>query len=534
MIQATKLAMKHDGFSALYLFASALVPTFTMKRHNWLELLLPTVLTGIAWLSLSSATTAYISWLDRWHQGIISENVGSILAAAEMQHALWEMQLAAITAAALPLKDSQQPPASSGAGNFRVALARASSAAFTSEGVQLITAIQDKFRQYVQVLEHSRSPANRLVPAEEAARLAAEVAHLCDELAVINQRMIEQRTVERRSWSDKIVVTRLVVALLGPLLGVWLGYRMASRVQRRLNAIHVTLEGAASEFGQVLVEPRAKGGNFDAIDRQVRKVAGRLHQVLSDLADARREVHRNERLAAVGQLAAGVAHELRNPLTAVKLLVQTSAQKAPANGLEPERLAVVQEEIARMENTIQSLLDFARPSDPQRGVCDLQESLRRAVNLVQGRAHQENIRIALPEDRVPFWTMCDSEQVHQVFVNLLMNGIDAMPQGGTLTIAMQRITRGPENAPACEVAFMDAGAGIPAHLLDRIFEPFVTTKTRGTGLGLAISRRLVEEHGGRLTAANRAEKGAQFIVTLPCTSPEKQRVPAARDGSASL
>lgn len=212
-------------------------------------------------------------------------------------------------------------------------------------------------------------------------------------------------------------------------------------------------------------------------------------------------------------MAAGVAHELRNPLTAVKLLVQTVAHKAAVGGFRPEHFTVIQDEISRMENTIQSLLDFAKPAASRRVPCSLGDLMQRAVNLVRGRADQHRVRIVLPEDR-RVTVNCDPEQLHQVFVNLLLNGMDAMPQGGTLVIAL-RVQSGVDG-DWCDVAVMDEGSGIPAELLDHIFEPFVTTKSHGTGLGLAISRRLVEEHGGYLSAANRPDHGAEFTMRLPC------------------
>jgi len=221
---------------------------------------------------------------------------------------------------------------------------------------------------------------------------------------------------------------------------------------------------------------------------------------------------RAERLAAVGELAAGVAHELRNPLTSVKLLIQTATERPAERPLSEQQLHVMLEQIVRMENTIQGLLDFARPPEMHRVRHDLRDTLRRALNLVEGRARQQDV--VLHEDFAPASVVFegDPEQLHQVFVNLLLNGIEAMPQGGELQV----VIRGPEDLEGiCQVTVRDSGSGIPPAIMARMFEPFVTGKEGGTGLGLPISQRIVKQHGGRLIAANREDAGAVFSVELP-------------------
>lgn len=480
-----------------------------MKWRDWLELLMPTVLVGLAWFGLSAATTVYITWLDRRHGEILTENVSSILASAEMQHALWELQVSLVTSAPNIAPEAEAA--------FQTACDRARQVCSTANERECVDVIAGMFSVYRQESELARETPSTPMSTDHAATLAAGISKQCDQLRRINEAMIEKRTLEHRKWTDRVVTARLVVNILGPLLGVWLGYRVASRLRRRLTAIHVTLEGAAIELGQVLVGHAEADDTLGSIDRQVRAVADRLHQVVAERDVAQRDARRNERLAAVGELATGIAHELRNPLTAVKLLVQTAAHKNAGAGLRADQATVVQEEISRMESTIQSLLDFARPAATRRFPCDLRDALRRAVNLVAGRAEHDGVRIVLPGDSRPLHAVCDPEQVHQIFLNLLLNGMDAMPDGGDLTIEF-RAGLDPLDS-FCEIVVLDEGHGIPPELVDRIFDPFVTTKARGTGLGLAISRRLVEEHGGRLIAENRPGGGAAFSVRLPRGEP---------------
>jgi len=233
---------------------------------------------------------------------------------------------------------------------------------------------------------------------------------------------------------------------------------------------------------------------------------------VDQLQQARRETLQADRLAAAGELAAGVAHELRNPLTAVKLLIQTAAERPAEQRLSAQQLHVILEQVIRMENTIQGLLDFARPPAMRRVRHDLRETLRRALNLVGGRARQQRVSVREDFSSVPVVVEGDPEQLHQVFVNLLLNGIEALPQGGQLEVSIW----GPDQADGgCRVSVRDSGTGIPAAIMERLFEPFVTGKEGGTGLGLPVSQRIVRQHGGRLIAANRADAGAEFVVELP-------------------
>ena len=171
-------------------------------------------------------------------------------------------------------------------------------------------------------------------------------------------------------------------------------------------------------------------GDLPELQQLAQAVTERVRHVVAELEEARRQAMSAERLAAVGELAAGIAHELRNPLTSVKLLIQTATQQLSGRSFGEQDLQVVQREIARMEGTIQGLLDFARPPMLRRVTHDVRVTVQRALNLVEGRAKQQQVNIVLESPRSPVMVDGDPEQIHQVLVNLLLNGVDAMPGGG--------------------------------------------------------------------------------------------------------
>ncbi|MFM7161312.1 MAG: sensor histidine kinase, partial [Planctomycetaceae bacterium] len=181
--------------------------------------------------------------------------------------------------------------------------------------------------------------------------------------------------------------------------------------------------------------------------------------------------------------------------------------------MDTQTFEVLTSEIDRMERTIQSLLDFARPTQPRRTRHDLREPLRRVLNLISARASQQRVSIDCRGGETPLWVVGDTEQLVQVVLNLTLNGIEAMPDGGTLGLELARGSTIGQRWVGLRVR--DRGTGLSPEVLKRLFEPFVTTKERGTGLGLAVSRRIVLEHGGELLVRNLPEGGAEFELRLP-------------------
>jgi two-component system sensor histidine kinase HydH len=226
-------------------------------------------------------------------------------------------------------------------------------------------------------------------------------------------------------------------------------------------------------------------------------------------------LQRAEQMMALGQVAAGVAHELRNPLTAVKGLIQVNLRRAAAGGLPAGDLAVIEHEIRRMERTLQTFLDFARPPQPDRRRLSPADVVDRVFALVKGRANKQRVGLRLLQPDLPVRVEADQDQLQQLLLNLVLNALDAMPGGGAVEIDLQ-----PPRDSHVELYVRDTGPGIAPHVLPKVFETFVSSKETGVGLGLPVSKRIAEDHGGSLTAYNLPGGGACFLLRLPALTSE--------------
>lgn len=249
-------------------------------------------------------------------------------------------------------------------------------------------------------------------------------------------------------------------------------------------------------------------------------LSSRLETGWLSQAEYDRQLLRAEQMMAIGQVAAGVAHELRNPLTSIKGLVQVNLRDLVARGLPAEDLAIVEHEIRRMERTLQTFLDFARPPQPNRRLVDMTELVQRVLSLVGGRASKQQVAIRFLQT-APVETEVDQDQIQQLLLNLVLNALDAMPQGGTVEIDLRTPRDG-----FVELYVRDTGPGIAPHILPKVFETFVSSKETGVGLGLPLSKRIAEDHGGNLSVYNLPAAGACFVLRLPAR--------AGDDGPLSL
>lgn len=228
-------------------------------------------------------------------------------------------------------------------------------------------------------------------------------------------------------------------------------------------------------------------------------------------------IEKQERLASLGVLAAGVAHEIRNPLTAIKFRLFSLKGALPPPLRENEDVTIIQNEISRLERIVKEFLLFARPSEPQFASVPVDRLLQETRDLLQPEMQKRGIELHLepPADGLPL--RADKQQIQQVLINLIQNAADAIGRDGTITLRARTGASSmvKQSQPRLLLEVSDTGQGIPPEVEKRLFDPFFSTKEGGTGLGLAIAARIVEKHGGFIQYLTQRNRGTTFSVVLP-------------------
>ncbi len=236
----------------------------------------------------------------------------------------------------------------------------------------------------------------------------------------------------------------------------------------------------------------------------------KIQKTTIDLKKTEAQLIRSEKLAALGQLAAGIAHEIRNPLTSINILIHSLMENLPSEISYREDLKVIEEEINRINEIVGQFLQFAKPTPPLLEKADLISLIEETLQLLRPQIERQWIRVEKEFHPLPSMFM-DREQMKQVILNLLLNAIQAMPEGGNLLL------KGALSADHEWIFFsiQDSGVGIPEENIDKLFDPFFSTKEGGIGLGLSIAHRIIDQHQGKIEVKSKPGKGTLFMVWLP-------------------
>jgi signal transduction histidine kinase len=352
-----------------------------------------------------------------------------------------------------------------------------------------------------------RANAARLEREKHAAfQVGQELIGGVTEMVTTMGARLEANTQRALREIDDTKYILVALVIFGPLVSVALGWVLVSGLTGPVRIL-------------VASTRKLKAGDLDhrvvGLKHEFGELGGAFNEMATSLKEHMQNLQRAEQLAAVGELAAGLAHEIKNPLAGIKVAMRVLEDEARLSTEDAEVVRKVGEEVGRLEALMKSFLNFAKPPKPQLTDVDVNAVINATIAFYAGNPHAspdrvDGIRIVKEFADLPP-TLADPVQLQQVFVNLVINATDAMPEGGTLSVR----TSMEDDATVIKVEIADTGRGIDAEHLEKIFEPFYTTKHGGTGLGLATSRQLIQQHGGSIRVAGHAGGGTVFTVRIP-------------------
>lgn len=379
---------------------------------------------------------------------------------------------------------------------------------------QLLVQLHDETEQYKNALSRVftfRANAERLEQVEDIAYKTGEkLIEEVNGMIALTTRILNERTEAafREINSSKRLLTFFILA--GPVIAIGIAILFYRSFTRPI-------------FSLLSATKKLKSGDLDyrveALKDEFGMVAASFNEMAESLKDQMQKMQRTEQMVVIGEMAAGLAHEIKNPLAGIKASIETLKSDLTLEEEDRDILSRVIDEIKRIETLMRTLLSYARPPKPQFDLLEIDRVLNRAITnahyAIKGPAFQsvsrDNIEFVKDYDGNLPRILADPAQLQQVFLNLLLNAVEIMPEGGTVRVK----TFHDIGIDSVQVEISDTGPGLDDGVIDKIFTPFYTTKPRGTGLGLAICKRLVEQHGGTMSAGNDPEGGARFIITLP-------------------
>lgn len=462
------------------------------------------------------------AWVVRRAQSVseaaLSSNVQSVRAAVELE--LHSQELRDQIDRYAPLDEAETPPGPTDVESMSVRreqiehwLDRTRATAHSEQETLYVNRIRAGLTEFFELVDQL-SPNMPPEASGELARsaeivLEEEVLAPAREYLLLDETLLEASRQDAANQSERLAFALLSLGIVGAFAASIAGYSLARSISHSLLELRIPMQRVAGKLsevaGEVVVSTKL---DLDDLGPALALVSSEVSAVVEELQRRHEEILRAERLAAMGQLAAGLAHEIRNPLTAMKMLIQTTRHGDAT--LEPQDLAILDEEIRRLETLMEEFLDFARPRPLTKSVVDVRVAVEGAVAAVQRLADARGVQIECRLPAEPVLVPLDSGRMRQVLLNLLMNGIEETAQGKTV----KAVVHADASGNSVQIAIEDDGPGIDEVAEPRLFEPFFSTKETGLGLGLPMSRRIVESHGGTLSATSSSD-GSTFLVTLP-------------------
>ena len=453
------------------------------------------------------------------HQ-ILEENVASLKAAEELEIALLDMK--GLTAnylldgneTWLEIFDSKKSI-------FQNWFEEAKIRTHSTEEEILLSDIKKNFESY---LDNQNKVINFYQQGQKQKAHNTLVKHMfedanriyngCEELLFKNEKIMYSTSMLIKNDNKKFNLIMYGFGLTGILFGLSLGYFIAKSITGSIYELVLKASNATGDEFIEKIEITPSMTELEKLDKHIKTLIEKFQRNQSDLLQSRKMLLRSEKLAALGEMAAGLAHEIRNPLTAIKMLIFSIQNDVSTNDLTKNDMQIIIKEINRIESFLNNFLDYAKPSLPNLEKHSIKKLIDEALELMEPQLQNAQI-ITKAQLDADCELYIDLDQVMQVLINIIINSIQAMKHGGELFVeATSKQNENNDPAFAC-IKIIDQGEGIPPDMMSNIFNPFVTSKINGTGLGLSIAHQIIANHDGWIEAANNADKGAVISIYLP-------------------
>lgn len=478
------------------------------------------VLVGVLVLAVLSSTVSILSAyrFEALQKTLVAENLASVRAAEELEIALLE-QRGYVSSYILDGGNAQWlEQLAERRETFDYWLTQARETARSDPERKLLDRLEIVQREYagkrdevVTLYKSGQEEAAKQTLLGDVVERYERTYKLCEQFIDANQLLVEETSADVRRQVERVTLAITGVLIATLLLGMallWFFFQGVIFPLRRLAAD--ARSAAGDKYADV---EHVRTDELRELGRYVELLMADVAETRSDLAHSRTQLARSEKLAAVGKLAASVAHEIRNPLTSMKMWLYSLRRSMSADHESQQKLDVLSDEIVRLDDIVRHFLEFSRPPQIKTAPQDIGRLLDKTLELLKYRLEEQHVEVERVEGPGIPEALVDAEQLTQVFVNLINNAVEAMPRGGKLRLSISKASRGGHEMLAVRIA--DTGPGMPEDVQERIFEPFFTTKPEGTGLGLCIAASVMARHGGALLLESSTGQGTQWAVWIP-------------------
>ncbi|MFA5848261.1 MAG: ATP-binding protein [Bacteroidales bacterium] len=390
--------------------------------------------------------------------------------------------------------------------------------------IQQISALFSNYEQNILLavsnLKNGEVSKANVLLVHSAQELLGTIQQKSNEFITLNKNA--EYLHESEMARTNVLILKILVSLgIGGIAsGLLFGWLLSRMLFGPINQLVLKVRGSS---GEAFLEhfKFSHGNELDELGESIKDLINRINQANADLSRNKELLQYSNKFANLGKIAPTIAHEIRNPLAAIKMLVYSIKEDAKTSGSFKEELDIISGEIDRIDNFTKDFLKFAKPADPIFYDIIPSDTLGEVIQLLKPRLKNNSIHLINNSAKCKFHVLADASHLKQIYLNLILNAVEVMPAGGELTIDASEVIEADLNKQGelrkfIRMDFSDSGPGIPEAIMKTLFEPFIKGSDMGVGIGLSISQSIAESHGGKITAENKPDgSGAIFRLYLP-------------------